>query len=58
MNSLEYVACIFFALAAVRGFSFGVYNLRKGNSAAFGLTLLLLAAGTALFCRYVWQSFM
>ncbi len=52
INPLEYVTVIIYALVTVRVFSFGIYCLRGGRSAAFALVLLLLAAETALFWQY------
>lgn len=53
MYPLEYAAIILYLIAVVRSFSFGIYGLKSGNGALFGVMLIAIAASAALFFRYV-----
>ncbi len=52
MHPLEYAAIIIYILVFIRSFSYGLYAFKQGNSALFGVTLLLLAVSGALFYGY------
>ena len=50
---MEYVAIVLYALAVVRGMSFGIYGLKQGNNALFAVVLTLTVASAALFYMYI-----
>lgn len=53
MHILEYAAIIAYALALVRGFSFGIYGLKHDSGGAFAVVTVLAAAGAVLLYLYL-----